>query len=98
MGNFDLLCAMPRTLKFGMTIALASIAGVVSTVNPVQAETLTVAAAHSLKGAFQDIVPLFEKEYGVTVQVVYGPSQTLRRQIEKGEPIDVFLPEGVEEV
>jgi len=98
MGNFDLLCTMPRTLKFGMTIALASIAGVVSTVNPVQAETLTVAAAHSLKGAFQDIVPLFEKEYGVTVQVVYGPSQTLRRQIEKGEPIDVFLPEGVEEV
>src|SRR5437763_1017403 len=64
----------------------------------VQAETLTVGAAHSLKAPFHEILPLFEKEYGATVRVVYGPSQTLRRQIEKGEPIDVFLSEGVEEV
>ena len=61
-------------------------------------KTLTIGAAHSLKGAFQEIVPMFEKEYGATVRVVYGPSQTLRRQIEKGAPIDVFLPAAVEEV
>jgi len=60
--------------------------------------SLTVAAAHSLKPIFQEIVPIFEVEHGVTVQVLYGPSQTLREQIEKGAPIDVFLPEGVEEV
>ena len=52
---------------------------------------LTIGAVHSLKGAFEEIVPMFEKEYGATVRVVYGPSQTLRRQIEKGAPIDVFL-------
>src|SRR5689334_8201193 len=55
-------------------------------------------AAHSLKPAFQEIVPMFEKEYGAKVSVVYGPSHTLRRQIEKGAEIDVFLPEAVEEV
>jgi len=43
-------------------------------------------------------VPMFEKEYGVTVHVMYGPSQTLRQQIEKGAAIDVFVAEGVDEV
>lgn len=41
---------------------------------------------------------MFEKEYGVKVEVVYGPSQTLRHQIEQGAPIDVFLPGAYEEV
>jgi molybdate transport system substrate-binding protein len=83
--------------KFG--IAMAFVGGLIGvTSDPVQAETLTVAAAHSLKAPFQEILPMFEREYGVTVQVLYGPSQTLRRQIEQGAPIDVFLPEGVEEV
>ena len=85
--------------KLSMAVALVGgIVGLVATGELVQAETLTIGAAHSLKAPFQEILPMFEKEYGVTVQVVYGPSQTLRRQIEKGEPIDVFLPEGVEEV
>ncbi|MCC2642807.1 MAG: modA [Nitrospira sp.] len=85
--------------KFSIAMALViGLASVVVTENAVQAETLAVAAAHSLKGAFQDIVPMFEKEYGVTVQVLYGPSRTLRRQIEQGAPIDVFLPESFEEV
>jgi molybdate transport system substrate-binding protein len=82
-----------------MAMAVVSgLAGVVATGERVQAETLTVGAAHSLKAAFDEILPIFEKEYGVTVRVVYGPSKTLRRQIEKGAPIDVFLPEAVEEV
>ena len=90
---------MTGSRRFSITMGIvAGFIGVVATGEPVQAETLTVAAAHSLKGAFQDIVPLFEKEYGVTVQVVYGPSQTLRRQIEQGAPIDVFLPDSFEEV
>lgn len=86
--------------KFGIAIAVVvtGLAGVIGTGESVRGETLTVGAAHSLKAPFQEIVPLFEREYGVTMQVLYGPSQTLRRQIEKGEPIDVFLPEGVEEV
>jgi len=85
--------------KFSLVVAIVSgLAGVVLTGKPVQAESLTVGAAYSLKAPFQEILPMFEKEYGATVQVVYGPSQTLRQQIEKGAPIDVFLPEAVEEV
>src|SRR5262249_40809858 len=83
--------------KFGMTAVLVSgLIGVLG--EPVHSETLTVAAAHSLKAPFQEILPLFEQEYGAAVKVVYGPSQTLRQQIEKGAQIDVFLPEAVEEV
>jgi len=85
--------------KFSVAMAVVTgIAGSVGTGNSVWAETLTVGAAHSLKAPFQEILPLFEQEYGVTVKVLYGPSQTLRRQIEKGAPIDVFLSDGVEEV
>jgi molybdate transport system substrate-binding protein len=41
---------------------------------------------------------MFEREHGAVVQIVYTPSKTLVRQIEKGVPIDVFLSAGVEEV
>lgn len=90
---------MARLLRLRMVIALiGSMVGVAATGEPVYAESLTIGAAPSLKTAFQEIVPMFEREYGATVQIVYGPSQTLRRQIEKGAPIDVFFPEAVEEV
>ena len=85
--------------KFSIAMTFVSgLAGVIATGQPVQAENLTIGAAPSLKRAFQEIVPMFEKEYGATVQVVYSPSPTLRRQIEKGAPIDVFLPAAVVEV
>jgi len=84
---------------FSMAVAIISgLAGVVGIGDPAQGETLTVGAAHSLKAPFEEIVPMFEKEYGVTVHVMYGPSQTLRQQIEKGAAIDVFVAEGVDEV
>src|SRR5690349_25026352 len=41
---------------------------------------------------------MFEREYDAPVNVVYTPSKTLLRQIEKKAPIDVFLSAGVEEV
>jgi molybdate transport system substrate-binding protein len=85
--------------KFSLAIAVVTgLAAVVATGEPVRSETLTVGAVHSLKAPFQEIVPMFEKEYGATVHVVYGPSQTLRQEIEKGAPIDVFLSGAVEEV
>ena len=90
---------MAGILKFGVAMAVVGgLAGVVAAGDPVWAETLTLGAAHTLKPAFQEIVPMFEKEYGAKVHVVYGPSHTLRRQIEKGAAIDVFLPGAVEEV
>ena len=61
-------------------------------------EPLSLAAAPSLKAPFEEILPMFEQEYGVSVRVQYGPSQSLRRQIEQGAPIDVFLPESWQDV
>lgn len=63
-----------------------------------RAETLTVAAAYSLKPGLREILPLFEQQYKADVRVIYGPSQTLRKQIEDGAPVDVFLPASFEQV
>jgi molybdate transport system substrate-binding protein len=64
-----------------------------------QSETLTIAAANSVKDALRKILPLFEAQHKeVTVRVIYGPSQTLRKQIEEGAPVDVFLPSLFEEI
>jgi molybdate transport system substrate-binding protein len=64
-----------------------------------QPEPLTIAAASSLRDAFRKVLPLFEAEHPeVTVRVVYGPSQSLRKQIQEGAPVDVFLPSLVEEI
>lgn len=62
-------------------------------------QTLTIAAANSLKDALRAVLPIFEKEQGnVEVRLVWGPSQTLRDQIQEGAPIDVFLPSSIEEI
>jgi molybdate transport system substrate-binding protein len=64
-----------------------------------QPETLTIAAANSLKDALRKLLPLFESEHPeVNVRVIYGPSQSLRKQIEEGAPVDVFLPSLSEEI
>jgi molybdate transport system substrate-binding protein len=68
---------------------------------PVQAqpETITIAAANSLKDALRKILPQFEAERRhINVRVIYGPSQTLRSQIEQGAPVDIFLPSLFEEI
>ncbi|HSN04936.1 MAG TPA: substrate-binding domain-containing protein, partial [Nitrospira sp.] len=76
--------------SFGLAVAIVSgLASIVATEGYAKAEPLTVGAPPSLKGALNKILPMFEKEYGTTVQVVYIPSKTLRQQIEKGAPIDV---------
>ena len=82
-------------------IVIATIAGVIAIAwmwLPVHAESLTVGAPPSLRPAFSEVLPMFEREYGTPVTIVYAPSKTLLRQIEKGDPIDVFLSAGKEEV
>lgn len=64
-----------------------------------QPETFTIAAANSVKDALRKILPLFEVEHPqIHVRVIYGPSQTLRKQIEEGAPVDVFLPSLMDEI
>lgn len=90
-----------RNVLVKSLLFLGVLTSTVWTVPSVQAapETVTIAAANSLKDAFRKILPLFEahnKDF--TVRVIYGPSQTLSKQIEEGAPIDVFLPSQVEEI
>ena len=64
-----------------------------------QPETLTIAAANSVTDALRKVLPSFESEHrDINVRVIYGPSQTLRKQIEEGAPVDVFLPSLSEEI
>jgi len=64
-----------------------------------QSDTLTIAAANSVKEALRKILPLFEAQHKeIAVRVIYGPSQSLRKQIEEGAPVDVFLPSLFEEI
>jgi molybdate transport system substrate-binding protein len=85
-----------------LKIVLAACAGalaIVSTWQPVYAgDLLTVGAPPSLRPAFSEILPMFEREYDAPIKIVYTPSKTLLHQIEKGAPIDVFLSAGKEEV
>jgi molybdate transport system substrate-binding protein len=90
-----------RTLLLRSLLFLGVLAATVWTVPSVQAapETLTIAAANSLKDALRQLLPLFEAQNkDISVRVIYGPSQNLGKQIEEGAPIDVFLPSQVEEI
>ena len=87
-----------RIPKLSMTVVLVCGLAGLGMGTPARGETLTVAAAQSLRAPFQEILRMFEQEYGVPVEVRYGPSHTLRRQIEQGAPIDVFLSESLQEV
>lgn len=90
-----------RTVLLRGLLFLGVLTATIWTTPPAQAapETVTIAAANSLRDAFRKILPLFEAHNKDTnVRVIYGPSQTLSKQIEEGAPIDVFLPSQVEEI
>src|SRR5205823_13697770 len=58
----DALPILAGIRKLSMAVALVGgIVGLVATGELVQAETLTIGAAHSLKAPFQEILPMFEK-------------------------------------
>ena len=89
-------------MKIRTPLTLLVVAGGVSVMlgasDPVSAQPLTVGAPPSLRPALTAILPLFEREYGASVEVVYSPSRTLARQVEEGAPIDVFLGAGIAEI
>ena len=91
----------PRHRWLWILIFFSFVAGTLGLAPPVQAqpESLTIAAANSLRDTFRKVLPLFEAQHPeITVRIIYGPSQTLRSQIEQGAPVDVFLPSLFEEI
>jgi molybdate transport system substrate-binding protein len=54
--------------------------------------TVTVSAAASLREVMQEVEAAYEHEHpGVDVRVNLGASGALRRQVEQGAPVDVFV-------
>ncbi|RDJ20382.1 molybdate ABC transporter substrate-binding protein [Bosea caraganae] len=47
-------------------------------------------AAGSLRAAFEQLLPAFERAHGQEVQATFGPAGLLRERIERGEPADLF--------
>jgi molybdate transport system substrate-binding protein len=91
----------PPTLPLKLVLfgILFTFSGMTASVSAEPSETLTIAAANSLREALRNVLPLFETRHpDVNIRVVYGPSQTLRDQITQGAPVDVFLPSLFEEI
>ena len=90
-----------RNTFFGIWLVFSMLIGITGMVPSAQAqpETLTIAAANSLKDALRKVLPRFEADHpGINVRVIYGPSQSLRKQIEEGAPVDIFLPSLFDEI
>src|SRR5262245_58420448 len=51
----------------------------------------TVAAAANLNFALTEVAKAFEQQHGSKVELVFGASGTLTRQIQDGAPFEVFL-------
>lgn len=85
--------------RFLLLLSIVALGPWMTTHAHAQPETVTVAAANSLRDVFRKVLPLFEAQHPeIVVRVIYGPSQNLRKQIEEGAPVDVFLPSLVEEI
>lgn len=71
--------------------ALLCLTAVFAMTASVQAQTLTVYAAASMKDAMDDIVQQYQRSSGQKVVASYAASPALGKQIENGAPADVFI-------
>ncbi len=55
---------------------------------------ITVSAAASLRESFTEIAENFKEEYGTEVELNFGSSGALQKQIEEGAPSDYFVSAG----
>lgn len=86
-----------------MTAVILSIGGLVGCSGSEEAEDatktkepveITVSAAASLTEAMGEIEKLYEEESGVELNMNYGSSGALQKQIEEGAPTDLFISAG----
>ncbi|MGH9431107.1 MAG: molybdate ABC transporter substrate-binding protein [Terriglobia bacterium] len=61
---------------------------------PAASPQVLVAAAVSLKEAFNEVGSLYKQRTGVSVTFSFGASGELEKQIEAGAPVDVFASAG----
>jgi len=85
----QLLCFL---LVFALTVALklAVPAGAIA-----ESATILVGAGTSLQDALQELTPLFQSTHpGITVKYSFTSPGAVQQQVERGAPIDVFVPAG----
>jgi molybdate transport system substrate-binding protein len=73
-----------------IAVACASLAGAWTSVVAAQRPPI-VAAASSLNFALTDVAQRFARDDGLRVELVFGASGTLMRQIQDGAPFEMFL-------
>jgi molybdate transport system substrate-binding protein len=82
----------PATRTAWLTTCLIGLAfAVIGPACQAQSPILRVAAAADLQKAFQELIPLFEKETGAKVTPVFGSTGLLSKQAEEGAPFDLLF-------
>lgn len=85
-------CGVIRTLAAAGTVAAASLAAMLATPGLASAQRPpVVAAAADLNAALTEVAAQFERDAGHRVDLVFGSSGTLARQIQDGAPFEIFL-------
>ena len=76
----------------GVLVAMALLCGVPARVGAQRAPAApTVAAAANLNPALAEVAEQFARDRGMSVELVFGASGTLTRQIQDGAPFEMFL-------
>lgn len=73
-----------------------SVGGCSSGLKP--SKSLIISAAASLKEPLEEIKASFEKNKNIKIDVNYGASGTLQKQIEEGAPVDIFISAGISQM
>lgn len=82
---------MRRILPLLLTLLCAGAPGVTVTLGAAQEKPPVVAAASDLKFALEEVAKAFTKDTGARVELVFGSSGTLTRQLIDGAPFELFM-------
>jgi molybdate transport system substrate-binding protein len=85
-----------RTFALLTTVVLVAVFG--NSCRSSEDREILVSAAISLKNAFEEIGPLYEKQTGIRVNLNLGASGILQKQIEAGAPSDIYASAGVRQM
>jgi molybdate transport system substrate-binding protein len=85
---------LKRTLVVAALAATVTVAAAIRDVDAqgaLDAKTVTIFAAASMKNALDDVDAAFTKQSGIRIVASYDASSALMKQIEAGAPADVFV-------
>ncbi len=96
MRRWLLDAPLARGMTAGVTAIAFAITVDVTMVATANAETIQLYAAGSLKAALSDIAKVFAAKSGHRIEMKFGPSGLLKKEIAGGAPVDVFASANME--